>query len=81
MSKKNVIEGGDEENRVKQLNKEIMLVFERHTASFGHASAALLSVMYYISEKYTKQHPESKQNLSKYFETEFDKFLNKLAQK
>ena len=45
MSKKNIIEGGDEENRVKQLNKEIMLVFERHTASFGHASAALLSVM------------------------------------
>ena len=42
----------EEEKKVKQLNQEIMLVFEKHTAPFGYASAALLShkimVKYYI---------------------------------
>ena len=70
----------EQQKRVKQLNQEIMMIFEKHAASFGYASAALLSVMYFISEKYTKQHLESKAMLLEYFRTEFDRFLNKLAE-
>jgi hypothetical protein len=36
--------------------------------------------MYFISERYTKQHLESKAMLLEYFRTEFDRFLNKLAE-
>ncbi len=71
----------EQQKRVKQLNQEIMMVLEKHAASFGYASAALLSIMYFISEKYTKQHPESKAMLLDYFRTEFDRFLNKLAER
>ena len=70
----------EQQKRVKQLNQEIMMVLEKHAASFGYASAALLSVMYFISEKYTKQHPESKAMLLDYFRIEFDRFLKKLAE-
>ena len=69
-----------DEKKVKELNKEIMTVFEIYKASFGHASAALLSVLSYLSENYMKQHPESNKILSEYFEKEFDKFLNKFNQ-
>ena len=69
----------DEEKKVKQLNQEIMQIFEKHTASFGHASASLLSVLYFITERYTRQHPENKPLLLQYFKTEFDRFLNKLS--
>ena len=44
----------EEEKKVKQLNREIMFIFEKHTTPFGYASAALMSVMYFISEKYGK---------------------------
>jgi uncharacterized protein YejL (UPF0352 family) len=71
----------EQQKRVKQLNQEIMMVFEKHAAPFGYASAALLSVTYFISEKYTKQHPESKATLLDYFRTEFDRFLNNLAER
>lgn len=70
-----------DEKKVKELNREIMTVFGVYKASFGHASAALLSVLSYLSDNYMKQHPESKKILSEYFEKEFDKFLNKLKQK
>jgi hypothetical protein len=66
-----------DEKKVKELNREIMRVFEIYKASFGHASAALLSVLSYLSDNYMKQHPESKKILSDYFEKEFDKFLNR----
>jgi hypothetical protein len=62
---------------VKELNREIMTIFGVYKASFGHASAALLSVLSYLSENYIRQHPESKKILSEYFEKEFDKFLNR----
>ena len=29
----------EEQRKVKQLNQEIMIVFEKHAASFAHASA------------------------------------------
>jgi hypothetical protein len=64
------------EKKVKELNREIMTLFEIHKASFGHASAALC-VLSYLSDNYMKQHPESKKILSDYFEKEFDKFLNR----
>ncbi len=48
----------EQQKRVKQLNQEIMMIFEKRAASFGYASAALLSVMYFISERYTKEHLE-----------------------
>lgn len=67
-----------DEKKVKELNKEIMTVFGVYKASFGHASAALLSVLSYLSDTYMRQHPESKKILTDYFEKEFDKFLNKL---
>ncbi|HJU85366.1 MAG TPA: hypothetical protein VJ551_02660, partial [Nitrososphaeraceae archaeon] len=60
---------------------EIMTVFGVYKASFGHASATLLSVLSYLSDSYMRQHPESKKILTDYFEKEFDKFLNKLKQK
>jgi hypothetical protein len=69
----------EQQKRVKQLNQEIMMVLGKHAASFGYASAALLSVMYFISENYIKRHPESKTMLLDYFRTEFDRFLNKLG--
>jgi hypothetical protein len=69
-----------DEKKVKELNREIMTVFGVYKASFGHASAALLSVLSYLSENYIRQHPESKKILSEYFEKEFDKFLNKFNQ-
>ena len=78
MSKDNRSE--EQEKKVKQLNQEIMFIFEKHAAPFGYASAALLSVMYFISEKYTKLHPEDKKVVSDYFRTEFEKFLKKLAE-
>ena len=67
-----------DEKKVKELNREITTVFGIYKASFGHASAALLSVLSYLSDNYMKQHPESKKILSDYFEKEFDKFLNRL---
>ena len=69
-----------DEKKVKELNREIMTVFGVYKASFGHASAALLSVLSYLSDNYMKQHPESKKILSEYFQKEFDKFLNKFNQ-
>jgi len=69
-----------DEKKVKELNREIMAVFGVYKASFGHASAALLSVLSYLSDNYIRQHPESKKVLSEYFEKEFDKFLNRLNQ-
>jgi hypothetical protein len=69
-----------DEKKVKELNREIMTVFEIYKASFGHASAALLSVLSYLSDNYMKQHPESNKILSEYFEKEFDKFLNRFNQ-
>jgi hypothetical protein len=66
-----------DEKKVKELNREIMTVFGIYKASFGHASAALLSVLSYLSDNYMRQHPESKKILSDYFEKEFDKFLNR----
>ena len=70
----------EEEKKVKQLNREIISVFEKHTTPFGYASTALLSVMYFISEKYAKLHPENRKIVLDYFRTEFDKFLKKLAE-
>jgi hypothetical protein len=70
----------EEEKKVKELNREIMFIFEKHTTPFGYASAALLSVMYFISEKYGKVHPENRKIVLDYFRTEFDKFLKKLAE-
>jgi hypothetical protein len=67
----------NDDKKVKELNREIMTVFGIYKASFGHASAALLSVLSYLSDNYMKQHPESKKILSDYFEKEFDKFLNR----
>ena len=69
-----------DEKKVKELNREIMSVFGVYKASFGHASASLLSVLSYLSDNYMKQHPESKKILSEYFEKEFDKFLNRFNQ-
>ena len=65
-----------DEKKVKDLNREIMMVFQMYKASFGHTSAALLSVLSYLSENYIRQHPESKQTLIEYLEKEFDKFLD-----
>jgi hypothetical protein len=67
----------NDDKKVKELNREIMTVFGVYKASFGHASAALLSVLSYLSDNYMRQHPESKKILSDYFEKEFDKFLNR----
>ena len=70
----------NDDKKVKELNREIMTVFGIYKASFGHASAALLSVLSYLSDNYMRQHPESKKILLEYFEKEFDKFLNRLKQ-
>lgn len=70
-----------DEKKVKELNREIITVFGVYKASFGHASAALLSVLSYLADNYMGQHPESKKIMTEYFEKEFDKFLNKLKQK
>ncbi|MBV9178709.1 MAG: hypothetical protein JO297_16920 [Nitrososphaeraceae archaeon] len=70
----------EEERKIKQLNQEIMFIFEKHAAPFGYASAALLSVLYFISERYGKSHPENRKIVLDYFRTEFDKFLKKLAE-
>jgi hypothetical protein len=70
-----------DEKKVKELNREIMTVFGVYKASFGHASAALLSVLSYLSDSYMRQNPESKKILTEYFQKEFDKFLNKLKEK
>ena len=48
--------------------------------SFAHASAALLSVLYFISERYGKAHQENRKIILDYFKTEFDKFLKKFAE-
>ncbi len=69
-----------DEKKVKELNREIITVFGVYKASFGHASAALLTVLSYLTDNYMRQHPESKKILTEYFEKEFDKFLNKLKQ-
>jgi hypothetical protein len=74
------IAGEHDEKKVKELNREIMTIFGIYKASFGHASAALLSVLSYLSDNYMRQHPESKKVLLEYFEKEFDKFLNMLNQ-
>ena len=66
-----------DEKKVKDLNREIMTIFQMYKATFSHSSAALLSVLSYLSDNYMKQHPESKKILSDYFEKEFDKFLNR----
>ena len=65
-----------DEKKVKDLNREIMMIFQMYKASFGHTSAALLSVLSYLSDIYLRQHPENSQILSDYFQKEFDKFLN-----
>ena len=64
-----------DEKKVKDLNREIMMIFQMYKASFGHTSAALLSVLSYLSDAYLRQHPENSQILSDYFQKEFDKFL------
>jgi hypothetical protein len=69
------IANAQDEKKVKDLNREIMMVFQMYKASFGHTSAALLSVLSYLSDNYLRQHPENKQILSDYFQKEFDKFL------
>jgi len=65
-----------DEKKVKDLNREIMMIFQMYKASFGHTSAALLSVLSYLSDNYLRQHPENKQILFDYFEKEFGKFMN-----
>jgi hypothetical protein len=64
-----------DEKKVQALNREIMMIFQMYKASFGHTSAALLSVLSYLSDIYLRQHPENSQILSDYFQKEFDKFL------
>ena len=67
-----------DEKKVKDLNREIMTIFQMYKATFSHSSAALLSVLSYLLENYIIQHPESKKTLSPYFENEFEKFLKKI---
>ena len=64
-----------DEKKVQALNREIMMIFQMYKASFGHTSAALISVLSYLSDIYLRQHPENSQILSDYFQKEFDKFL------
>ncbi len=75
-SDSNRIPNEQDEKKVKDLNREIMMIFQMYKASYGHTSAALLSVLSYLSDNYLKQHPENKQILYEYFEKEFKKFLN-----
>lgn len=49
-----------------------MVIFEKRAAPFGYASAALLSVLYFISEKHVKVHPENRSMLVDYFRKEFE---------
>ena len=65
-----------DEKKVKDLNREIMMIFQMYKASYGHTSAALLSVLSYLSDNYLTQHPENKRILYEYFEKEFKRFLN-----
>ncbi len=65
-----------DEKNVKDLNREIMMIFQMYKASYSHTSAALLSVLSYLSDNYLTQHPENKQILYEYFEREFENFLN-----
>jgi hypothetical protein len=44
-----------------------------YKASFGHASAALLSALSYLSDDYLTQHPENKKILFEYIKKQFDK--------
>lgn len=67
-----------DEKKVKDLNREIMTIFQMYKATFGHSSAALLSVLSYLSKNYIIQHPESKKTLSPYFENELEKFLKQI---
>jgi hypothetical protein len=53
------IAGEHDEKRVKELNREIMTIFGVYKASFGHASAALLSVLSYLSDKKVKRYCQS----------------------
>jgi hypothetical protein len=80
MNKGNTIQDKEEERKVKQLNQEIMFAFEKHAAPFRHASASLLSVLYFISERYGKSHPENRKMMLDYFRTESNNFLEKLAE-
>jgi hypothetical protein len=57
----------EEQKKVKQLNQEIMFIFERHATSFSHASASLLSLLHFISERYGKAHPENRKIVLDYF--------------
>src|SRR5918993_5727165 len=75
-SDSNRIPNEQDEKKVKDLNREIMMIFQMYKASYGHTSAALLSVLSYLSDNYLTQHPENKQILLDYFEKEFDKFMN-----
>ncbi|HZA61630.1 MAG TPA: hypothetical protein VE573_02065 [Nitrososphaeraceae archaeon] len=75
-SDSNRIPNEQDEKKVKDLNREIMMIFQMYKASYGHTSAALLSVLSYLSDNYLMQHPENKQILYEYFEKEFKKFLN-----
>jgi hypothetical protein len=75
-SDSNRIPNEQDEKKVKDLNREIMMIFQMYKASYGHTSAALLSVLSYLSDNYLTQHPENKQILYEYFEKEFKKFLN-----
>jgi hypothetical protein len=59
-----------DEKKVKDLNREIIMIFQMYKASFGHTSAALLSVLSYLSDIYLRQHPENSQILSDYFEND-----------
>ena len=77
MNKGNNIHDKEEERKIKQLNQEIMFAFDKHAAPFGHTSASLLSVLYFISERYGKSHPENRETILDYFRTDFDKFLKK----
>jgi hypothetical protein len=47
--------------KVKDLNRELMMIFQMYKESFGHTSAALLSVLIFI--RYVMQHLENKQIL------------------
>src|SRR5919108_3931351 len=69
------ISNEQDEKKVKDLNREIMMIFQMYKASYSHTSAALLSVLSYLSDNYLTQHPENSQILFDYFQKEFEKFL------
>jgi hypothetical protein len=41
-----------DKRKVKALNRELMMIFQKHKESFGHTSAALLSILSYLSDIY-----------------------------